>query len=58
MDDRATLQIPYDREKATVRLTVTDVNFVDADRLDFRCVDCCKFVLKIPLFDLFHSMPP
>lgn len=34
MDDRATLQIPYDHEKATVRLTVTDMNFVDADRLD------------------------
>ena len=58
MDDRATLQIPYDREKATVRLTVTDVNFVDADCLDFRCVNCCKFVLKIPLFDFFYCMPP
>ena len=34
MDDRATLQIPYDHEKATVRLTMSDVNFIDTDRLD------------------------
>ena len=58
MDDRAAFQIPHDREVCLVRLTMSDVNFIDPDSLDFRCVDCCKFVLKIPLFDLFHSMPP
>ena len=57
MDDRTALQIPYDREEGPVRLSMSDVNFVDADRLDFRCVNHCKFVLEIPLFDLFHSMP-
>ena len=57
MDDRAALQIPYDREEGSVRLTMSDMDFVDANRLDFRCVDSCKFVLKIPLFDLFHRMP-
>ena len=58
MDDRAALQIPYDREIRLARLTMSDMNLVDPDSLDFRCVNCCKFVLKIPLFDLFHSMPP
>ena len=60
MDDCTTLQIPYDREEGPVRLTVSDVDvdFVDPDSLDVRCVNCCKFVQKIPLLDLFHGMPP
>ena len=58
MDDCTTLQIPYDREEGPVRLTMSDMDFVDADRLDVQGVDCCKSMLKIPLFDFFHGMPP
>ena len=58
MDDRAALQIPYDREEGPVRLTMSDLDFVDANRLDLRCVICCIFVPKIPLLNLFHRMPP
>ena len=58
MDDRAAFQISHDREEGSVRLTMPDVNFIDTDRLDFRCVNCCKFVLEISLLDLFHRMPP
>jgi hypothetical protein len=57
VDDRAALQIPYDREESPVRLTMSDMDFINADRFDFRCVNRRKFVLEIPLFDLFHSMP-
>ena len=57
MNDRAALQIPYNREGGTVRLTMSDMDFVDADSLNFRCVNCCEFLLKIPLLDLFHRMP-
>ena len=57
MDDRAALQIPYDREVSLFRLTMTYVDFVDADRLDFRCVNCCKSLPKISFLNVFYRVP-
>ena len=40
-----------------LRLSVPDVNFVNADCPDFRCVNCCKSLLKMPLLNVLYSMP-
>ena len=57
MNDRSALQVPHDREKAPIRLTVTDQDLINADRLDFRCVNCCKLVAEIPLLNVFYRVP-
>ena len=57
MDDRSALQAPHDREKAPVRLTMADLDFVNADRPDFRHVCRGDYSLKIPLFDVLNHMP-
>ncbi len=57
VNNRAAFQIADDREVGMFRLSVPDVDFVNADRPDFRCVNCCKSLLKMPLLNVLYSMP-
>ena len=57
MDDHAALQIPHDREISPVCLSVTNMNLINSDRLNGRCVNCCKSLLKIPFLEVYYCVP-